>query len=511
MTITAAAAGKTQVVDVKRRKSLIVFLVSILMLAGAIIYFDTKLLDHVKQTSQQQENQEEEAGGDSTAVTEQGLSDEGDGEDGEEQKDDDGSVASDTDSEEDQLNFSENVPVSYNSPEYDISVQLCENKDKRAFLKLRYYKDGATVENELDEGQIPELADIFGSRGGNGQSDGTQQKDVAFQAGDTPYSIGQALLNPVHGQLYLMVNGAGMGQYVQSSFYVIDLGDMSVKKLFSYPAKYGKMYFNRDFSLLAYSFSDPPNMNVYQEESIVEVLDCANLEFLIRGSRKPDNSIIGRNSAEGFIYDYAFEGWHTSGIIKLIREKRPEDDTGVEPVQMEVLYDIAADLLLNLDGTELSEGDSDKGGDSQGMDPGGPDDTGSVPGDEDLTEAGDPVEQLMSFYRYLGSDADYHKAMLMLGDDFVLRMGILTQFGVSEIHKSDIDAQGDASMYAELLRAARFDSLADVQMPDENTAVISYQHAIGLTAESQFSQLMKARMERRGTSWVITLIEDGNQ
>ena len=117
----------------KRRKSLIVFLVSILMLAGAIIYFDTKLLDHVKQTSQQQENQEEEAGGDSTAVTEQGLSDEGDGEDGEEQKDDDGSVASDTDSEEDQLNFSENVPVSYNSPEYDISVQLCENKDKRAF------------------------------------------------------------------------------------------------------------------------------------------------------------------------------------------------------------------------------------------------------------------------------------------------------------------------------------------------------------------------------------------
>ena len=169
MTITAAAAGKTQVVDVKRRKSLIVFLVSILMLAGAIIYFDTKLLDHVKQTSQQQENQEEEAGGDSTAVTEQGLSDEGDGEDGEEQKDDDGSVASDTDSEEDQLNFSENVPVSYNSPEYDISVQLCENKDKRAFLKLRYYKDGATVENELDEGQIPELADIFGSRGGNGQ------------------------------------------------------------------------------------------------------------------------------------------------------------------------------------------------------------------------------------------------------------------------------------------------------------------------------------------------------
>ena len=35
---------ETQVVDVKPRKSLIVLIISVLMLAAAIIYFDTKLL-----------------------------------------------------------------------------------------------------------------------------------------------------------------------------------------------------------------------------------------------------------------------------------------------------------------------------------------------------------------------------------------------------------------------------------------------------------------------------------
>ena len=43
----------------KTRKSLIVFIIAVLMLATAIIYFDTKLLDHVKQTTKQQENTEE--------------------------------------------------------------------------------------------------------------------------------------------------------------------------------------------------------------------------------------------------------------------------------------------------------------------------------------------------------------------------------------------------------------------------------------------------------------------
>ena len=42
----------------KTRKSLIVFIIAVLMLATAIIYFDTKLLDHVKQTTKQENTEE---------------------------------------------------------------------------------------------------------------------------------------------------------------------------------------------------------------------------------------------------------------------------------------------------------------------------------------------------------------------------------------------------------------------------------------------------------------------
>jgi len=292
----------------------------------------------------------------------------------------------------------------------------------------------------------------------------------------------------------------------------VDLNDMSVKKLFSYPAKYGKMYFSRDFSKLAYSFLDPPKTNMYQEDSVVEVFDCVNSEFLIRGSRKADNSVIGKNSAPDYIYDYTFEGWQSPGVIKLAQIARPSGNTGSEPVRSEVLYDIEADLLLNLDGTEISPAGT-VGDDGGSAEENGPDDAGGTDTDDvSQPDRNEPVEQLKLFYRYLGSDADYPKAMLMLADDFVLRMGLLTQFGVNEIHKSDIDAnQESAAMYAELLRAARFGSLVGVSIPDGDTAEISYIHTIGLTEDSQFSQEMKATMKKQGANWVITLIEDGSK
>jgi len=500
------------VVDVKARRSLIVFIVAVLMLAAAIIYFDTELLGHVKQTSQQQGSAGDETENGFEDMTDPDTSME---EDAGEPGDDTGTGSSETgEDEEDRPIFSESVTVSYNTPEYDLAMMLCEDKDNRAFLRLKYYMDGASVENELDQEQIPELAGIFESRGDAGQGD-KQQAGSAEQSsvpeGDRPYSIGQALLNPVRGQLYIMVNGAKLDQYIQSSFYMVDLNDMSVKKLFSYPAKYGKMYFSRDFSKLAYSFLDPPKTNMYPEDSVVEVFDCINSEFLIRGSRKADDSVIGKNSAPGYIYDYTFEGWQSPGVIKLAQIARPSGNNGAEPVRSEVLYDIEADLLLNLDGTEISPAGSG-GGDGMGEENGPADNSGTGTAEGNQPDRNEPVEQLKLFYRYLGSDADYSRAMLMLADDFVLRMGLLTQFGVNEIYKSDIDAnQESAAVYADLLRAARFGSLVGVSMPDEDTAEISYIHTIGLTEDSQFSQEMKATMKKQGANWVITLIEDGSK
>ena len=76
---------------------------------------------------------------------------------------------------------------------------------------------------------------------------------------------------------------------------------------------------------------------------------------------------------------------------------------------------------------------------------------------------------------------------------------MLTQFGIDEIRKSDIEAnQENAAMYAGFLKAAKFGSLVEVAMPDGNTAEISYTHTIALTGDSQFTQLMKARMGKQG-------------
>lgn len=500
----------------KTRKSLIVFIIAVLMLAAAIIYFDTQLLDHVKQTTKQQENTEE-AGAENPKPAVQEPAEEN-GEEAQEDVpgDDAGTDGTDAETDENLLIAGESVPVSYNTPEYDIEVELCENKEMKTFIRLKYYKDGASVGNEIDEEQIPELAGIFESRSEAGEGDSSQQNDAGEQGTaseeDRPYSIGQALLNPVHGQLYLMVNGARTDQYIQSSFYLVDLNDMSVKKLFSYPAKYGRMYFNRDFSMLAYSFSDPPKMKVYQEDSILEIFDCVNSEFVVRGSRRDGDSLIGKNSVPGYIYDYIFISWQAPGVVRLTRDARPADDTGAEPVRSELLYDVKADLLLNLDGTELSVEDIGASGDGQGT---GENDTGDIGGsgtEEDQSDESIPAAQLRLFYEYLGSIEDYPKAMNMLDENFVLKMGMLAQFGVSEIYKSDIDAQeGNVAMYAELLRAAKFDSLVSVRMPDDSTAVVSYIHSLGLAPDSQLSQLMTARMIKKGESWVITLIEDGSQ
>ena len=498
-------------IEVKAKRQLIVFVVAVMMLAAAIIYFDTRLLDHVKQASRQQENLADEEAGGTAGILEPGVPPEDEEASGEDQEtEEDGADAGE---EENLLIFRENVTVRYNTPEYDLALMLCENRDNKTFIRMRYYRDGASFVTELDQEQIPELTGIFENRGDAGQGDGQQeggQGQDPFPEEDRPYAIGQALLNPVQGQLYLMVNGAQLDRYIQSYFYMVDLNDLSVKKLFSYPAKYGRMQFNRDFSKLAYSFSDPPKSGVYPENSLVEVFDCINAEFLVRGSRKEDDSIIGKNSPAGYVYDYVFEGWHAADVLRLTQAARPSGDAGAEPVRSEVLYDIGRDLLLNPDGTEITApGSAGTGGSGEDAGPavtGGP---GAAEGD--TMDQDDPVGQLKLFYKYLGSDADYPKALLMLADDFVFRMGMLTQFGIDEIRKSDIEAnQENAAMYAGFLKAAKFGSLVEVAMPDGNTAEISYTHTIALTGDSQFTQLMKARMEKQGENWVITLIEDGS-
>ena len=509
------------------RKSAIILLAAVMLFAAAFIYFDARLLEKLRQTSQTQDGSQSE---ELIVVDGSNQALDSTGQDGAEQ---------DADISDEELVSFENVKVDFNTPEYDIEAALCENAGKKTFLRLQYYTDGVSSVYELDEDQIPELKNIFENREkeakGNAEMQsgnpaaGAGKKQDEPDAAAPPYSIGQALLNPVHGQLYILINGAPLDGYTQSALYIINLYDISIKKLFSYPAKYGKMSFSSDFSLLAYDFEDPKLMSMYPEDSLFDVYSCTKEEFLVRGSRRPDHSPIGPDGDPGYIYDYTFRGWAAPDTVKLTRASHQINGTDAGPVISEVIYNVTTDSMLNADGSEISTA-NEENGNTQGS--GGDGMNGNV--GENGTEAGDkhvdnpggkpesgtaaegsirePVEQLKSFYSYLGSENDYDKAMQLLDDGFVLRLGLLKQFGIDEIRKSDINAgynQNNVSMYAGLLKAAKFEGLVSAEISKDGTAVIKYYQTLGLTADSQVSQLMSAILEKKDKVWIIKLIEDG--
>ena len=108
-------------IEVKAKRQLIVFVVAVMMLAAAIIYFDTRLLDHVKQASRQQENLADEEAGDTAGILEPGVPPEDEEASGEDQEtEEDGADAGER--KKNLLIFRENVTVRYNTPEYDSAL-----------------------------------------------------------------------------------------------------------------------------------------------------------------------------------------------------------------------------------------------------------------------------------------------------------------------------------------------------------------------------------------------------
>lgn len=512
------------------RKSAIILIAAVILMAAVLIFFDARLLEKIKQTSQTQDGPLPEE----QTVIDGGTDTSGNA--GPDEAPSENDAGTDDEASADELAASENVRVEYNTPEYDIRVMLCENTGEKTFLRLKYYVDGISTVHELYEEQIPELAQIFENRKGPADGVGGSQSAEVKDSNNSPYTISQALLNPVLGQLYLLINGAPLDTYTQSSFYAIDLYDVSVKKLFSYPARYGKMSFSSDFALLAYDFEDPPLMSMYREDSLFEVYSCTAGEYLVKGSRRQDQSLIGPDSDPGYIYDYTFEGWKASDTVKLVRASRPTNDAGTKPLLKEVIYNVITDDMTNIDGSKISNVNSGQGNDGgtgegapEGTDGNGKDNGTGTGGSENAAGGGsgldpgsdqeaaegigsEPVKVLKDFYSYLGSENDYDKAMNLLDDGFILRLGMLRQFGIEEIYKSDIVAgynQNNVSMYAQLLKAAKFERLVDVKISDDGSAVIGYYQTLGLGGDSSASQLMSAMLEKKDNVWMIKLIEDG--
>lgn len=415
---------------------------------------------------------------------------------------------------------SESVPVSGNTPEYDMKLTLCEGDDLKVFLRFEYFQNGIGAVKELNEEQLPEIIAIL-------KNTSSQHDDIK------PSKFKQVLLNPVYGQLYLLINGGQTDGFTQTTVYRIDLADMAVDKLFSYPARYGDIVFNSDFSMLAYSFDDPPHMSVYQEDRVLEVYDCKKGEYIVKGNKDVNRQPIGINHSKGYLYDYEFLSWESLNIVRLKQGTREMSNLDVKPLVTEVLYDIEKNLLMSSDGSEwmIAQGgeaaDESSSGDSKSLDSPDGDEQGESLGGEGKDEVmaadknvegsedtGSPANVLKAFYTYLQSKEDYDKAMQLLDESFKLRMAMLRNFGVEEISKNDIDAEyneSNVSLYSDLLKAAKLDTISKETIMNDNTVVITYYQNLGLSADSNVRQLMSAKLILVNKEYKIILIEDGIQ
>jgi hypothetical protein len=203
---------------------------------------------------------------------------------------------------------SEDIEVRYDSPEYDLKATLCEDSNKRTFVKLEYYLDGAGTTMEAESDKLPELDGIFEKREQAGTASGV-------------FKVKYAYLNPGLSKAYLQIAGSTNTCFEETTLYSFNLKDFSIKKLFSNIGKYSDMKFNKDFSLLGYSFEDPPYMSVFQENSLFEILDCKSDEFKVKGSRTASGKIAGSDRDPAFVYDYTFASWQSNTVARLKQDR----------------------------------------------------------------------------------------------------------------------------------------------------------------------------------------------
>ena len=387
---------------------------------------------------------------------------------------------SSTDMTEPEIIRSEGIEVRYNSPEYDLKAALCEDSNKRTFVKLEYYLEGAGTTMEADSEKLPELTGMFEKMDDAGSETGT-------------FKVGYAYLNPGFSKVYLLITGSSNAVFEGTAFYSLNLKDFSIKKLFNYTGKYSDMSFNKDFSLLGYSFDDPPYLSVFQENSLFEILDCKSDEFKVRGSRIPSGKTAGTDRDPAFVYDYAFASWQSNTVARLKQAMfSKKDPDGKLSGQGEILYDVTKDKFSNLDGSPVTS----------------PADV-TAKNAEPAVKGGIEASKVLSdFYSFLPSEKEYQKAMNLLDESFRLQLEMLQEFGVIEITKSDIDSE-NVTMYSEILKAAKLDSIVKAELTDGIYTVYYYQ-TMSLNADSQVRQTLSAQIRKVKGTYKIILIKDAD-
>gem|GEM_PF-1014660 len=369
---------------------------------------------------------------------------------------------------------SEEIKVVGNSPEYDLKAYLCKNSKNEEFIKFEYYNSGVGTEKDLTTAQVPELEGVFEK--GN---EALKEKD-GFQARPV-------YLNARYSKAYITVEGNANADFVKTTMYVFNLKDQSLKKLFSNTGRYTEPCFSADYKYLAYSYYDSPASSIYQENSLLEVISSVTDEFIVKGSRNDKGVLIGGIDSSGRIFDYSFISWNSNSTVRLketVWTKKTGTSGDVEKNSREVLYDIERNLFLNLNGSIMEKG-------------------GILPKQENqkVKQESGAAKTLGDFYSYLGSEKDYNKALEILSDDFTLELNILEQFGVEVLTKDDIDLES-ASIYADLLRKAKLDSIVKEEAKGD-TSTIYYYQLFSIKESSQLRQPIIAQLKKADGKWKI--------
>jgi hypothetical protein len=101
--------------------------------------------------------------------------------------------------------------------------------------------------------------------------------------------------------------------------------------------------------------------------------------------------------------------------------------------------------------------------------------------------------------------------MELLDDGFILKLGMLEQFGVTLINKDDISSEyndDNINLYSELLKAANFDTIAKENIKGDSSTITYYQ-VMNLGEDSHEKQYLSAQLKLNEDKWKIKLIEDG--
>ncbi len=372
------------------------------------------------------------------------------------------------------------VRINNNSAEYDLKAILYANKSNETFLSLEYYVDGKSVKKDIGSSEMPEIEALLQKRSASSASGG--------------YGVNAIDLNRELAKAYITIEGRPFNDNcVETAIYSYDLRDSRLNRIFAEIGNFSDILFNKDSTLMAFSYKDSSVSSKHQENSLVQILDMETDELIVTDSRNTDGARIGNDLDTELVYDYTVKSWFSDTAIILLRQSWSASGSGegTEPVGKDVIYDVTGNVFINEDGSVMEDNAKPS--------------PAPTPTPADTAQ----VKTLKLFYSYSSSMDNYSKAMNLLDDSFTIELSILRPFGVDKLTKADLTPES-VSYFKDLLKTAKLEKIVKEDNSVKDISTISYYQTFSLEEGVNTTLPLVATLKRSGGSWKIFSIIDGN-